>query len=136
LLELLRDKIQGYLERNTVGVLTVAGKDGVSAMPVKFQNRELDVECLVPRWADIAYHLETNPHVMLLILLKPPSSGESLCWLQYSGTASFVFRQHPASVTDPHLTVLLTPERIDLVDERRGWGVRETLENIGTLTDP
>jgi len=44
-------------------------------------------------------------------------------WLQYRGTA------HIADSTDErYATIHIVPERIDLIDEDRGWGVRETLD--------
>jgi hypothetical protein len=45
-------------------------------------------------------------------------------WLQLRGTACV-----EGSTADAcQVAVHFTPERLDLIDESRGWGVRETLE--------
>ncbi|UCC52863.1 MAG: hypothetical protein JSV68_02635, partial [Anaerolineaceae bacterium] len=115
---------------------------GVCAMPVWIclhcgasGSQTLEVDCLVPRWADVAHHLATERRG-LLIVQAPPTAN--LRWLQIQGTvrplkipdwSCFLHRMisisHPESL---YLVVRMTPRRIDLVDEERGWGVQETLE--------
>jgi len=46
-----------------------------------------------------------------------------LRWLQYHGTAHIT-----DSTDDRYATIHIVPQRIDLVDENRGWGMRETLD--------
>jgi len=135
MLDKLRDQIASYLSHHGVCILSTTGAQGAWAMPVRYRSRGLEVECLVPRWADVAYHLEQNPHV-LLIIQTCYTSG--LRWLQVQGTARPVaapdwdqlLPRWVSSVPpgDLYLVFHVTPERIDLVDESRGWGVRETLE--------
>lgn len=98
-------------------------------------GQTLEVDCLVPRWADVAYHLAKDRRVVLIV--QAPSSV-GLRWLQIQGTVRPVetpdwtcFRHRMISIQYPdslYLVVRMTPSRIDLVDEERGWGVQETLE--------
>lgn len=112
-------------------------------MPVRYRNHGLEVDCLVPRWADVAYYLEQDPRVFLVILDiqangPSPVSGQALRWLEYRGTAQVVSSPDWAGLLpegtstvrpdDLYLVIHVTPERIDLHDESRGWGARETLE--------
>jgi len=135
MLEKLRDQIASYLSHHEVCILSTTGAQEAWAMPVRYRSRGLEVECLVPRWADVAYHLEQNPHVLLII---QTCYASGLRWLQIQGLARPVaapdwdqLLPRWASGVPPgdlYLVVRVTPERIDLVDESQGWGVRETLE--------
>ncbi|OGO40655.1 MAG: hypothetical protein A2Z04_04985 [Chloroflexi bacterium RBG_16_57_9] len=136
MLDKLRDQISAYLAHHDVCILSTAGTEGAWAMPVRYRSRGLEVECLVPRWADVAYYLEQDPRVLLVI---QACGNDSLRWLQYRGRARPVSapnwvewspgRVSPALADDLYLVVHVTPERIDLFDESRGWGARETLES-------
>ena len=98
-------------------------------------RRNLEVDCLVPRWADVAHQLTQKARVMLIV---QASSGAGLRWLQIQGTTQPVeapdwSRLLPRwiSVEQPDalfLVARVTPSRIDLIDEDLGWGVQETLE--------
>lgn len=98
-------------------------------------SRDLEVDCLVPRWADVAHHLTQGSRVVLIV---QASSGVGLRWLQIQGTVRPVeapdwTRLLPRLVSTLHpdalyLVVRITPSRIDLVDDDLGWGVQETLE--------
>ncbi len=161
----LRHRMAAYLAQHTICILSTAGTQGAWAMPVRYRPRQgtfgrqgLEVECLVPRWADVAYQLEQNPHVLLVIpsqisdcglriadgqtaphsaLRTPQFSG--LRWLQIAGTAEVVTapdwaewlpgRTFPASPDELYLVIRVTPARMDLFDESQGWGTRETLES-------
>lgn len=98
-------------------------------------SNRLDVECLVPRWADIAHDLSQESRVVLIV---QASSGAGLRWVQIQGTAQpvevpdwtrllprWVSTMQPEALYN---VVRVTPHRIDLVDENLGWGVQETLE--------
>lgn len=138
LLNILREHMQTYLSQNSVGVLSVSGASGVSAMPVRYRVKNLELDCLVPRWADIAYHVETHPDVLMVVLTVLSSPKDPLCWLQYKGNARPVVSPDwsnvlpggvsEALVNDMYLLLRVIPERLDLLDESRGWGARETLE--------
>ncbi|MFQ5854307.1 MAG: pyridoxamine 5'-phosphate oxidase family protein [Anaerolineae bacterium] len=143
MLEELRDRMTAFLSHHRVCVLSTAGAQGAWAMPVRYRNRGLEVDCLLPRWADVAYHVEQDPHV-LLVIQDPPSSPlvggtrGGLCWLQYQGFARPVAAPDwegllpgwtaSTSPDELYLVIRVTPERIDLFDESRGWGARETLK--------
>lgn len=139
----LRDRITAYLSEYRVCVISTNGTAGAWAMPVRYRNRALEVECLLPRWADAIYHLEQNPQVLLIISDSPLSplsggSGGGLRWLQYCGLAQPIAAPDwsallPAGVSvvrpeEQYLAFCIRPERIDLIDEGRGWGARETLD--------
>jgi len=139
----LRDQIAAYLAYHDVCVLSTAGTQGAWAMPVRYRNHGLEVECLVPRWADVAYHLEQDPHACpehsrRVVLIVQACYAASLRWLQVQGTARPVTApdwtellpgRASATPTDELYRVIrVTPQRIDLFDESRGWGARETLE--------
>jgi hypothetical protein len=99
------------------------------------RNHALKVNCLVPRWADVAHHISQEPTVVLIV---QASSGTGLRWLQIQGTARPLEAPDWAgllprwvSAIEPdtnYLVFRVTPRRIDLVDEDLGWGVQETLE--------
>lgn len=120
MLDRLRDQIAQELAAQSVGVLTLATPEGPLAMPVRCQAQRLQVECVLPRWSDLAYHLEQSSRVLLVLLL--PSEGEPR-WLRYEG----IGRPIPAK-TGLYQAVQIDPIRIDLIDPRQGWGARETLE--------
>lgn len=142
MLDKLRDQMAAYLSQHQVCVLSTAGaacpelvKGGDWAMPVRYRSRGLDVDCLVPRWANAAYHLEQDSRVLLII---QACYAAGLRWLQIQGTARPVAApdwarllprwMSTALADDLYLVIRVTPERIELFDESRGWGVRETLE--------
>ena len=121
-----------------MGVLTISGTEGTWAMPVRYRVVNLELYCLVPRWADIAYHVELHPGVLMVIISVFLSPKDPLRWLQYKGNARPVAVQEwsgllpqgasEALAKDVYLVLRVLPGRIDLFDESRGWGVRETLE--------
>lgn len=137
-----RKRITSFLAQQPTAVISTTGTLGVWAMPVWYYlhdgpsgSHDLEVDCLVPRWADVAYHLTEGGKVVMIV---QASSSVGLRWLQIQGTAwpvetpdwaCFLQRmnsiQHPDSL---YLVVRMRPSRIDLVDETRGWGVQETLE--------
>lgn len=120
MIDKLRDQIIRELAAHSVGVLTLATPAGPLAMPVRYQPRGLEVDCLLPRWSDVAYHLEQPGPVMLVVLVPP---GDEQRWLRYEGVC-----QPPAGTDDLYQAVTIRPVRIDLIDQRKGWGARETLE--------
>jgi hypothetical protein len=128
LLEELRDRITFYLLQHNVCVVSTSGTVGAWAMPVSYSSHDLLMECLLPRWADVGYHIENDPRVLLIIW------DSSLRWLQYWGIAHLAptpnwTRPPPASgPNDRYIVIRVEPQRIDLVDESKSWGARETLD--------
>ncbi len=104
-------------------------------MPVYYRSVGLEIACLLPRWADVAYHLEQDPRVALVV---QDDSVPPLRWLRCLGTAQPVEQPdwdtllpagtHTLTPDELYLVVRVTPRRVDLLDETRGWGARETLE--------
>lgn len=137
-MNVLREQMRNFLSTNKVGVLTISGTEGTWAMPVRYHVENLELDCLVPRWADIAYYVEQHPGVLMVILSVFLSPKEPLRWLQYKGNARPVTSPEWSSLLpqgvsetlakDAYLVLRIVPQRIDLLDESRGWGARETLE--------
>ncbi len=135
MLDALRDRMVAYLARYRVCVISTAGLEGTWAMPVYYRNQGLDVVCWIPRWADAVYYLERNPQVLLIVR---DTQAESLRWLQVWGVARMTGMTewggllpeeiHGRRPEDRYVAIQVSPTRIDLVDESRGWGVRETLD--------
>lgn len=130
-----RNRIASFLANQRTCIISATASEGVWAIPVWYRSRDLEVDCLVPRWADVAHHLAQESGVVLIV---QASAGAGLRWLQIQGTARPVeapdwTRLLPrwVSTVRPdalYLVVRVTPGRIDLVDEDLGWGVQETLE--------
>ncbi len=130
----LHDVLAVWLRGAHTGVLSVPGVPDVAPLPVHYQSRQLAVTCLVPRWSDLAEALHHQPTALLII----PAAPDPECWLQYQGWSRLVsatawVRIWPGGLTlqqanERFLVVALTPQRLDLFDERRGWGARETLD--------
>jgi hypothetical protein len=137
-----RKRLAAFLAHQRTAVISTTGSPGIWAIPVWYRphpgvsgSHNLEVDCLLPRWSDVAHHLAQESKVVLIV--QAPS-GAGLRWLQIQGTARPVeapdwVRLLPrwVSTMQPdalYLVVRLTPSRIDLIDEDLGWGVQETLE--------
>jgi|GEM_PF-994755 len=136
-------RIATFLAHQRTAVIGTGLGEGTWALPIWYRptsdepagRRSLELDCLVPRWADIAHHLSQNTRVLLIV---QAASGAGLRWLQIQGVARPLeapdwTRLLPrwVSTAQPdglYLVVRVTPDRIDLVDEDLGWGVQETLE--------
>jgi hypothetical protein len=137
-----RKEFATFLAHQRTCIISTIASQGVWAMPVWYRptsgassSRALEMDCLVPRWADIAHHLAKTAEVLLIV---QASSGVGLRWLQIRGTAQPVeapnwSRLLPrwASKVQPdalYQVVRVSPSRIDLFDEDLSWGVQGTLE--------
>jgi hypothetical protein len=141
MLDELRDRVTTYLSKQQVCVISTTGPEGARAILARYRSRGLEVDCLLPRWTDVAYHLEQDPRVTLVI---QDTDAPDLCWLRYLGTAHPVENPDWAEWSPPHasritlhasritpdlyLVARVTPRQIDLLDESQGWGARETIE--------
>ncbi len=135
MLQELRERMIAHLSAHRTCVLAAATTDGASMIPVRYRNLRLEVECLLPRWSDVTYYVEQDPRVSLVIHATDPGA---LCWLQLRGTARAVDTPswgdllseatHHTRPEELYLVVRVTPQRLELVDESRGWGARETLD--------
>ncbi len=120
MLDELRDRIATYLSQHQVCFVSTSGCLGAWSVIAQYQNSGIELDCLLPRWSDAIYHLEQDPHVLVIVLeAQSPHSR----WLQYRGIARVT-----ESTDDRYVAIHVTPERIDLMDESRGWGARETLD--------
>ncbi|MGE5138200.1 MAG: pyridoxamine 5'-phosphate oxidase family protein [Rudaea sp.] len=132
MLEELRDRMAAYLSQHNVCVISTRGTAGAWAVPAVYRSRDLVMDCLLPRWADAGYHIEQDPQVLLIIC------DSSLRWMQYRGTAHFIPAPNWVGLQsvmtaggltdDRYVAIRVKPERIDLVDESKEWGARETLD--------
>lgn len=118
MLDELRNRVISYLSHNRVCVIATSGSLGAWAVWAQYDHSGLELNCRLPRWLDALFHIEQEPRVIVII-----QDRNSLRWLQYRGTA-----QIADSTDDRYATIHIVPERIDLIDEERDWGVRETLD--------
>lgn len=130
-----KNRFAAFLTHQRTCILSTIAVQGVWAIPVWYRSHDLEVDCLVPRWSDVAHNLSKNSRVVLIV---QASSGAGLHWLQFQGTV------HPVEAPDwarllPRwvstvqpdalfLVMRVTPSRIDLIDEELGWGIQDTLE--------
>jgi len=135
-LDQLHDVLAACLDGARAGLLSAPGTPSAAPLPVRYQSSRLAVTCLVPRWSDLADALQQQPVAMLIV----PAAPEPTCWLQYQGQARLVSLSawagplpdalSPQRAGERYLVVALAPQRLDLFDERRGWGARETLDLV------
>lgn len=131
MLDMLRQRMAAYLRNHQVGVLSVANAVQ-GALPVRYHSDTLTVYCLIARWTDILPVLEQDSRVELVIA----QHDSDAYWMQYRATAHVLdtpnfqpFAAKTIAASAFHYVVVeLTPQRIDLIDQRKGWGARETLE--------
>lgn len=138
----LNIRVTSFLTHQRSCIISTTGSEGVWAIPVWYRsvqgtsgNPKPELDCLVPRWSDVAHHLTQDQKVVLIV---QSSSSAGLSWLQIQGTAQHIgtpdwSRLLPRWVTSIqpdalYLVVRVTPNRIDLVNEDLGWGVQDTLE--------
>ncbi len=142
MLEQLRDRIAAYLTTHGLCIVSTQGTAGASAVLARYHlapgtvgTDALQVDCLLPRWADATYHLEQDPGLLLII---PDPQRDRLRWLQVRGAAQPIpatdwakwlpERTSNSELEHRYLAMRVTPQRIDLVDEDQGWGISETLD--------
>jgi hypothetical protein len=133
-----------FLSHQRTCIISTIAAQGMWAMPVWYRpdteptgNPNLELDCLVPHWTDVAHYLTEDRRVVLIV--QAPS-GVGLRWLQIQATARQVeapdwkkLLPRWVSTTQPdalYMVVRVRPSRIDLIDEELGWGVQETLELI------
>ncbi len=142
MLDQLRAQMAAFLAAHEVCILSTSGVRGAWAMPARYRpalgacgSRGLEVDCLIPRWADVAYFVERDPNVLLLIGdAKAPATR----WLQIEGTVYAMADpdwaqwlpvwSSPAPPAELYLLLRVTPRRVELFDAARGWGAREGVE--------
>ncbi len=136
MLDKLRAQIIDFLAAHSECTISAAGPDGPEALPVPCRSVGLTVECLLPRWTDVVYHLEQEPRAALLF-----HDAGVRCWLRCWGAAQAVEQPDwtlwqagvspgllPDALDALYRIVRITPSRIELNDKSLGWGVRQTLD--------
>ena len=108
---------------------------GHYALPVHFRVRGPVVDCQVPIWAGSSELLKTRADVTLVVAQE---AGPDLLWLFARGSAALQpdpdwegfsdLRNDRARLNDLYELVRIDPKRLELFDERRGWGFRETVD--------
>ncbi len=108
---------------------------GRYALPVRFRTHGEGIDCLLPNWSGVADLLDEVREVTLVAV---GDSTQDLTWLFIRGTAAVLPAQGWEGLSPPaprlldpsdlYQLVRITPRRIELVDERRGWGWRETTD--------
>jgi hypothetical protein len=112
-------------------VLGVAGY----ALPVRFRICGSIVECGVPMWSGISDLLEKTKEVTMVAV---KNSEPNLCWLFIRGLGSVIKNQdweglipQERNLIEPgdlYQLLRIEPRRMELFDEQRGWGFRETAD--------
>lgn len=128
-------RIKEFLTEGHLGVLSAASPKGVLSLPVRYRVSGLELDCLVPRWSDLAFLIEEDPDVTLLLVASTP---DGLNWLHYRGRATLIDpipwtgleTGHPKGIRPDELFhfVHLRPTRIELVSGPPGRCGRETLD--------
>ena len=135
MLDELRDRISAFTSQHQSCVISTSGGTGAWAAPAWLYSHGLELVCLLPRWSDVLYYLEQDPHVMVIIL---DTQSKALRWLQYRGWARAIQPKDLEQVLpggtpymppdDRYVAIQVIAEQIDLIDENHGWGARETLD--------
>lgn len=107
------------------------------ALPVHFRICRSNVECSVPSWCGIS-DLPEKIEEVLLVFLK--NSNTDLSWIFLRGAGKIVKTQdwdgllpseHSLVCPEDLYHILhIEPTRMELFDETRGWGFRETTDFI------
>ncbi|RMD59621.1 pyridoxamine 5'-phosphate oxidase family protein [Candidatus Parcubacteria bacterium] len=140
MLDELQNQVVTCLAAHRVCIIGVASPDGGQAALVRYRSRGLEVDCLLPRWNDVAYYVERDPRVTLVI----QETGERLRWLRCWGlaqilpnpdwTAWCLNSEAGVPPQDLYTVVHVVLWRVDLLDEELGWGVQKTWERSETDT--
>ncbi|RMF30011.1 MAG: pyridoxamine 5'-phosphate oxidase family protein [Chloroflexi bacterium] len=134
MLDKLYDQVVACLAAHRTCVISVASPEGGQAALVRYRNRGLEVDCLLPRWSDVVYYLQQDPRVSLVV----QEEEGRLRWLRGWGLAQIVSRPDwdgwalgnnaGATLQDLYVVVRVVLRRVDLLDEEQGWGVLGTWE--------
>ncbi|MBU3114525.1 hypothetical protein [Clostridium lacusfryxellense] len=102
---------------------------------MRFRVRGLIVECSVPTWSGLSDLLENIEEVTLVVI---KNSDTDLSWVFVRGTGRIIENQEWEALVpsehglvepeDIYYLLSIEPKRIELFDEQRGWGFRETAD--------
>ena len=112
----------------------VLGLNGYSLL-VRFRVCGEIVECSVSSWSGLRDFPEKVEEVTLVVI---KNSEDNLSWIFLRGTGSIIENQgwgalFPSehALVDPkdlYHILRIEPKRMELFDEKRGWGFRETVD--------
>jgi len=130
-----RASLEQLAEMIGMGTWTAVLNAGGYALPVRFRIRGAAVECRVPTWSGIGDRLTSDDHALLVLVEE---GGRELRWRLIGGSAHLVANPDWEGLIPPetqrispsylYQVVRIEPRRIELVDEARGWGYRETMD--------
>lgn len=105
------------------------------ALPVRFRVCRQIVECSVPIWSEVEELLEKVEEVTLVAIKK---SESDLSWVFIRGAGVIVKNRDWEGLVPPERSLVepgdlyqllrINPSRIEMFDEQRGWGYRETAD--------
>jgi hypothetical protein len=131
MLDRLRKEMSTFLSNHKLGVMTatVRGK----GLPVRYTSKGLDLYLALPRWSELAYHLEQDTEVQVVIMTNPENGDQ--CWLEYLGKAQeiplpelLLVQQEELADQQQMMAYRISPERLDLFDITEGRFGCNTLE--------
>lgn len=138
-MEKINEKIAAYLASQKVCMVSTAARHGLGVItPAPYRAAGLEIEFLLPRWADLVYYLEEDPETLIIVPQEPDPSD---CWLEYRGfvkpvanpdwlawTLAYPALQLVKPYPELYRVFRVTPRRLDLINQQRSWGARQTLE--------
>lgn len=104
-------------------------------LPVPFRVCRQTVECRVPTWSGVADLLETTRQVTLVVV---QNSENGLRWVFLRGLGKVI--KDPdwegfgplqigwTNIGDLYQLLRIEPKHMELFDEQKGWGYRETAD--------
>ena len=105
------------------------------ALPVRFRVRGSVVECRVPTWSGVGDLLEKKQEVTLIAV---QNSEAHLRWLFLRGPGTVIKEPDWEGLVplqtcrvdpgDLYQLLRVKPKRMELFDEKLGWGFRETAD--------
>ncbi len=104
-------------------------------LPVPFRVRGQSVECRVPTWSGVVDLLEISRQVTLVVV---QNSESGLRWVFLRGLGNVIkdpswedfgpLQTGGVNMGDLYELLRIEPEHMELFDEQKGWGFRETVD--------
>lgn len=108
---------------------------GGYTLPVPFRVRGQKVECRVPTWSGVGDLLEITRQVTLVVV---QNSESGLRWVFLRGLGKVIkdpdwedfgpLETGGINMGDLYELLRIEPEHMELFDEQKGWGFRETVD--------
>ncbi len=130
----MTNTINIHILEDMKALFVILGVDNY-ALPVRFRIHGSQIECRVPTWSGVVDLLEKAGDVTLVAV---QDINGKLKWIFLRGSGSLVekpswedFVHSKFGRIDPEdmfQIVSIQPKRMELYDEGRGWGFRETTD--------